>query len=145
MKAKHKNQVLDTAWLEQEFFDDVHLTGIVSASEYYRLVSFINQRLGLNFVKNHELDILMNGVIYPVFAYKDNEKLIEHYIFCNRRKTNYMMTDARNIDFIWMMKGNLQYQPEITRLRELLKKVEGVDFSFNFQPSALKMKQLLII
>ena len=30
----------------------------------------------------------------------DEEKLIEHYIFCNRRKTNYMMPDAKNIDFV---------------------------------------------
>ncbi|MCC7030597.1 MAG: hypothetical protein IT257_09845, partial [Chitinophagaceae bacterium] len=77
--------------------------------------------------------------------YKDQEKLIEHYIFCNRRKTNYMMPDAKNIDFIWMLKGNFQYQQSIAELPAYLKKVEGIDFCFDIRSSALKMRQLLII
>ena len=146
MKAtKQKNQVLDNAFLEDEFFEDVKLIGLVCASEYYQIISFINQRLCFQFKKNHELEIQINDVTFPVFEYKDEEKLIEHYIFCNRRKTNYMMADAQIIDFIWMLKGNFQYQQSITQLPDYLKKVEGIDFCFDIKSSTLKMRQLLII
>ncbi|MCC7030669.1 MAG: hypothetical protein IT257_10205, partial [Chitinophagaceae bacterium] len=63
---KQKNQILDNAYLEDEFFEDVKLLGIVSASEYYRLISFINQRLGLHFSRNHDLEIRLNEITYPV-------------------------------------------------------------------------------
>ena len=142
---KQKNQVLDNAYLEDEFFEDVKLIGLVCASEYYQIIAYINQRLSLQFVKNHDLEIQMNEITFPVFEYKDKEKLIEHFIFCNRRKTNYMMADAKNIDFIWMLKGNFQYQQSIVQLPAYLKKVEGIDFCFDIKSSSLKMRQLLII
>jgi hypothetical protein len=143
--TKQKNQILDNAYLEDEFFEDVKLLGIVCASEYYRIISFINQRLAMHFKRNHDLEIRLHEMSYPVFEYKDEEKLIEHYLFCNRRKTTYMMPDAKNIDFIWMFKGNFQYQQSITELPAYLKKVEGIDFCFDIRSSALKMRQLLII
>ncbi|HQW46314.1 MAG: IPExxxVDY family protein [Bacteroidetes bacterium] len=143
--SKPKNQVLDNSDLEDEFFEDVRLIGIVSASEYYQLISYINQRLAFSFVRNHELEIQIQQHFFPVFEYKDEEKLIEHYIFCNRRKTNYMMPDAKNIDFIWLLKGNFQYQEKIQQLPVFLKKVEGIDFCFDIVSDSLKMRQLLII
>lgn len=144
-KNKQKNQILLNADLEEEFFEDVKLIGIVCASEYYRIISYINQRMAFSFKKNHELEIQVNEYFFPVFEYKDEEKLIEHYIFCNRRKTNYMMADAKNIDFIWMLKGNFKYQESIAQLPAYLKRTEGVDFCFEINPANLKMRQLLII
>mgnify|MGYP000862321996 FL=1 len=142
---KSKNLVLDNSALENDFFEDVKLIGIVCASEYYRLISYINQCLGFAFVKNHELEILIHDRYFPVFEFVDDEKAMEHYIFCNRRGTHFMMPDAKNIDFIWLVKGNTQYQESITQLPISLKKVPGIDFCFDIKSTSLKMRQLLII
>jgi len=56
-----------------------------------------------------------------------------------------MMPDAKNIDFIWLLKGNFQYQEKIQQLPVFLKKVEGIDFCFDIVSNSLKMRQLLII
>jgi hypothetical protein len=142
---KSKNLVLDNSALEDEFFEDVKLIGIVCASEYYQLISYINQCLGFGFVKNHELEIHIHEQHFPVFEFVDDEKAMEHFIFCNRRGTDFMMPDAKNIDFIWLIKGNIQYQESIIQLPIYLKKVPGIDFCFDIKSTSLKMRQLLII
>lgn len=146
MKAvKHHHQVLDNSDLEDEFFEDVRLIGMVSALEYYQLISNINQIFGFSFAKNHQLEIQVKEHFFPVFDFAEEEKSIEHFIFCNRRTTHYMMPDAKNIDFIWLIKGNIQFQESINQLPNYLKKVTGIDFCFEIKSSSLKMRQLLII
>lgn len=143
LKKSQKNTI-DNDLLEAEFFEDVLLIGIVSAFEYYKLVSFIIERLNIPFERYIEMDNVVSDICYPTFKYVNEDKNIEHFIFCNKRKTNVLMQDAKNIDFIYMLKGSLSNQNEIQHFHSYLKKVEGIDFSFFIENTKLKSRQYLI-
>ena len=122
LKKSQKNTI-DNDLLEAEFFEDVLLIGIVSAFEYYKLVSFIIERLNIPFERYIAMDNVVSDICYPTFKYVNEDK---------------------NIDFIYMLKGSLSNQNEIQHFHSYLKKVEGIDFSFFIENTKLKSRQYLI-
>ena len=143
--VKQKKMILDTDMLEEAFFEDVKLFGIVSAVEPYQLIWNLNHAFNYSFERNHEAEVQFKDIYYSVFYYVDEEKLIEHYIFANRNKTNYMIAEAKNIDFIWMMKGNIHSLFFLPQVSSLLESIQQIDYSMEINPEHLKSKQHLIV
>ena len=143
--VKQKKMILDTETLEEAFFEDVKLFGIVSPVEPYHLIWNLNHAFNYSFERNHEAEVQFKDIYYSVFYYADEEKLIEHYIFANRNKTNYMIAEAKNIDFIWMMKGNIHSLFFLSQVSSLLESIQNIDYSMEINPEHLKSKQHLIV
>jgi hypothetical protein len=145
LKTSSKKLVLDNAALEEEFFEDVVLTGIVCPLESYKLVWLLNQYLNFNFTRNHFCEVKVNETFFPVFSYSEEEKQIDHFIYCNRNKTKFMLNEIKNIDFIWLIKG-IQFQPGyLKNLQLFLKKIPQVVYTFDINPNTLTHRQHLIL
>ena len=142
---KPKKLVLDQSTLEEEFFEDVELIGLVSARKPYQLIWHIHRELGYPFVLDHEFEIIVDDQHYPVYYLQESIKQIEHFIFVNRMGQNTMLTEAKNIDFIWMIKGGLHEKDFIKNLINMLQSLTAVDYVFQVDIKNLKSKQLLII
>jgi hypothetical protein len=142
---KNKKLVLDNAALEEEFFEDVKLIGIVCPIEAYHFIWIINQMTNYNFIRNHSAEVQVNDVFYPVYSFQEDDKFLEHYIFSNRSKTNYLLNDMKNIDFIFMSKGNIFHQEDVKQQNEILKQIHGVVYTFDLDSSRLNQRQHLIL
>jgi hypothetical protein len=142
---RNKKQVLDNSMLEEEFFEDVILLGIVCALPSYQLIWHINQAFNYQFGRNHEFEIEVKGNFYEVYTYEEHEKMIGHTIYTNRRQTSFLLEEAKNIDFIWMIKG-AYLPPEYADFPSgYLNRMKYLTHSFVLNTQQLKSKHLLIL
>ncbi|MBL7767144.1 MAG: IPExxxVDY family protein [Chitinophagaceae bacterium] len=142
---KTKKLVLDNAALEEEFFEDVMLIGIVSPLEPHQLIWRIQKATGFLFNRNPEHDIEINGLFFPIYQFNEKGKFIEHIIYTNRKKTDFLLPEARNTDFIWMLKGSLQHAGYESMIPSIIQQINRVDHSFIINPAHLKNRQYLIL
>lgn len=146
MKAiKVKKLVLDNAALEEEFFEDVLLIGIVTPLEPHQLIWRIQKATGFLFKRDPDNDIEANGLFFPIYQLNENDKYIEHVIYTNRKKTDFLLPEARNTDFIWMLKGNLHHAGYETTIPLMLQQLSRIDHCFTINPAHLKNRQYLIL
>lgn len=142
---KPKKFVLDNAYLEEEFFEDVVLIGIVSPKQPYQAIWHINEKLNVSFEKNHDHERVVNNTYFEVFSYLEPEKLRENIIFSNRNKQHYLIPEAKNIDYIWMLKGGHEIQQQKSFLLEFLPKISIISYSFEINPEIIKNKMNLVL
>ncbi len=142
---RNKKQVLDNSMLEDEFFEDALLIGIVCPMPSYQFVWSINRAFNYRFERNHEYEIEVNERFYEVYSFEESEKIIAHTIYTNRKKTHYLLEEAKNIDFIWMIKGS--YLPEEYAMYPslYLNNMNNINHSVQLNPQLLKSKHLLIL
>jgi hypothetical protein len=143
--VKAKKLVLDNALLEEEFFEDIALIGIVSALDFHTFIWTINSYLNTSFARNHASEINLQDVFFPVFSFEENLALVEHYIFCNRNKTNFLLPEAKNVDYIWMIKTTFNKTNCIAKYLQHLPSIQAVNYCFEIAPNSIKNKQHLII
>jgi hypothetical protein len=146
MKAiKQKKQVLDNSMIEDEFFEDAMLIGIVCPLPSYQFVWRINKAFNYMFERTHEFEVEVKNEFYEVYCFAEDEKLIEHTIYVNRKNTHFLLDEIKHIDFIWMIKGGALPQEYTTQLPTYLNEVNAVVHSFILNPQQLKSKHLLIL
>jgi len=142
---KTKRQVLDISMIEEEFFEDAFLMGIVCPLPSYRFIWNIEQYFHFLFERRHEFEVEANSGCFEVYTCCEEEKLVEHTIYTNRKGTSYLIPEAKNIDFIWMIKGS--YLPAEYRnlLPGNLQNVAIIDHCFIIDAGQLKSRQHLIL
>ena len=97
---KSKKLILDNSMLEEEFFEDTQLLGIVCPRPSYHFIWQLNQSFNYEFERCHDFEVCVKDVFFEVFRFEEKEKMVEHFIFTNRKKTHYLLEEAKNIDFI---------------------------------------------
>lgn len=143
--AKSKKLILDNQLLENEFFEDVHLIGIVCPEAPHYLAWQIGDSSPYPFIRQMESDIFVDDIFYPVYFFLDQKQMLEHYLIANRTSTHFMLPELKNIDFIWMSKG-VQF-PDIEKqgILSLLRHLPTVTAFFELPNHQIKQRQHLII
>lgn len=142
--AKALKLVLDNQALEDEFFEDIQLLGVVSAIEPYQFAWRIAQHLQWHFQREHNYDIQIGDFSFPVYRLDDQTKFLEQFIISNRSNSIFLLQEIKHIDFVWMLKGNIQ-DDTLTQIQHFLKSIHVFTSFFQLNPYQLKMKQYLIM
>lgn len=143
--SKSAKLVLDQSFLEEEFYENAILLGIVCPLNSHRFAWQLDTFLGLKLIRNHDFTIEVGDIAFPVFYLHELDKMMEHIVYANRRAGAYLLPELKNIDYIWLLKGNnnLQgYQKEIVQRLQLMPSIESCFF---IPLSPLKSKHLLIV
>lgn len=142
---KAKKLILDNTALEEEFFEDIQLLGMVCPSEAYQFIWRINEAFNYHFVRNTEYDIHVDDTVFSVYTFKQEDRFLEHFIVGNRQRTQFMLPEIKHVDFIWMQKGNIHHQPELALIPKLLPQLKGVVHVFPIESRTLSKRQYLIL
>lgn len=142
---KPKKLILDNSMLEEEFFEDALLIGIVCPAPSYQFIWKINDCFNYVFERNHEFEIKVRELYFEVFSFTEADKMIEHIIYCNRKQREFLLEEARNIDYIWMIKGGYLNAQYALQLAEQLKQVSIINYCVVMDHSQLKSKLHLIL
>lgn len=146
MKAiKQKKLVLDNAILEEEFFEDALIIGIVCPLPSYKFIWHINQAFHFDFIRNHEFEIETKDKFFEVYQFIEHDKLIEHIMYTNRKGTDFLLDDVKNVDFIWMIKGGYLQDRYAIQLADLLKNMNIVNYCVSIDSNQLNSRQHLIL
>ncbi|GAA4301530.1 IPExxxVDY family protein [Compostibacter hankyongensis] len=139
---------LNTALLEEDFFDMTWLIGILAPIADYRLCWQLNRALGVNFRVNNDLEISLiskgKKCYFTVFEFTEPVKSVAHYLYNNHSKAEFLLPELRNIDYLWLLKGDYYRQGDVQELMERIRRVEGVQLVNLLDPAGLKHRQHLI-
>jgi hypothetical protein len=132
-------------WCDDELFNFL-LIGIASHSKDYKLCYNINKYLNFDFCRttnDYSITIKEENFSFPMYEYIDDENLLEFYLFANKSKNGYLIKEFKNIDYLFMIKGNIDIV-EVNEYIDKLKEVNGVLTAFPINIDELKSKEHLI-
>ncbi|MBP6456960.1 MAG: IPExxxVDY family protein [Chitinophagaceae bacterium] len=141
---KPKKIVLDNQLVEDFFFNDVRLIGIASPLESYEFVYLVNQCFNFNFKRNHELMRSRDEIDFAAYDFFDTKKHANHIIYSNRNKTDFYLTELKNVDFIWMIDCQSNLSQLIKDSLEIIPKLKNSPYCFEIKIEQIKEKQLLL-
>lgn len=144
-KFRPPKMILNNALLEEEFFEEVALTGIVCPMRSHRFIWEVNKGFDISFHREHELQIEINEDIFPVYVFDDHLKQTEHFIFTNRGHQTFLIPEAKNIDFIWMIKSSSFLHEEKEHVLTGLSQLSSIQYIAEMDASSLQSRSYLII
>ncbi len=110
MAERGHKLALDNKELTDMFFQDTRMLGIMTTVKDYQFCWHINNNTGLDFRLNHELEIKLirkkRNYYFSLYEYNEPNKFLSHYIYKNQFDGEYLLPEFRNLDFLWLMKGD---------------------------------------
>lgn len=110
MAERGHKLTLDNKELTGMFFEDTRVLGIMTTVKDYQFCWHINNSTGLDFRLNHELEIKLvrkkRKYYFSLYEYNEPNKFLSHYIYKNQFDGEYLLPEFRNLDFLWLMKGD---------------------------------------
>jgi len=109
--------------IDEDFGKEYSLIGISCHLKDYRLIYSINKALNCDLKKYDDL------IIYPVKGKKENsfsfysfsEDFIEYYIISNRNPDGLLISEQKQIDYIFVLRGQIDKKKEKSILGSIRK------------------------
>ncbi|RAJ10432.1 hypothetical protein LX64_00034 [Chitinophaga skermanii] len=139
---------LDQDQLVEDFFDATYLVGLVSSARDFQLVWQINRELGYNFRVNNSLEVNLaknnRQFFFTVYEFQEHTKSVSHYFYNNHCQAEFLLPDLKNIDYLWLVKGNYYQKSDIIKLVDQLRKLGLIQLVTIVETKELKHKMNLI-
>lgn len=159
--------LLNTSFVEEDFFSDSRLLAIGSALQGHQLCWWFNNLFGLNFVREPEMDICIQEgkimskrggslfaslpeeekkeqVYFPVYRHELAYFDASVYLYGNRKESKNLVQELKNVDYLLLIQYASYIEPEHD-LAFNMGAVPGVSWMRDIEIDNLKSKRNLII
>lgn len=134
--------------LTDDFFTDTMLLGIMAAAKSYRFCWQLNSTLGFNFRLNTDIDIHVQKkgrhYFFPVYHYHIDNTDINHYVYQNQYDGEYLLSEFKHMDFLWLIKSNCFSDKDCKELIQNIRSMNGVQLITELTNEQIKNKGNLI-
>jgi hypothetical protein len=114
--------------LNDDFFSDTKLIGIISSLKHYRLCWELNSRFGYNFRLNPEIEIDLlkkqRHYYFHIYQHHDPANFVDHYLYHNHYDGEYLLNEFKHMDYLWLIKGDGCMD---TDCNETIRRIKGID------------------
>ena len=131
--------------LFDEYFEDMNCLACVSTFEPFQFVHAINMLLDRNFRLDLETIRDKGGVDYKIYNDVDTIRSIDYNIICNRNRTDFLIPELLNSDFLLLMNGMKSHPDLLENIATVLKSEKRISYSYDFEPLKLKSKEYLVL
>jgi hypothetical protein len=139
---------IDNELLAEEFFEDTCLLGIVAPIVPHQFVWNINRGLNFDFRLRNDLEIQLmkknRNYFFTVFEYNEPFLSLSYYLYKNLNDGEYLVPEFRNLDYLWLSKGDIPGREEELLLIQDLRKIPGVQLVVELNNEKIINKQHLI-
>lgn len=139
---------LDNKDLSEEFFDGARLLGVMAPVKDYQFVWQLNGLLGLDFRVNNDIEIQLTkkkrNYFFAVYEFKEPTGSLEHYIYNNQFDGEYLLPEFRNLDFLWLMKGDMVTDPYLQQVINDIRSISGVQLVTELTHEKIKNKEHMV-
>jgi hypothetical protein len=102
---------LDTGSMQENFFSDAVLIGIVCPLPPYRFSWLINNTFDLNFTRESELDICVQPapdrqIFFPIYQYYIPLSGGRYLIYKLKNGKDFLLQELRQLDYLWMIQSH---------------------------------------
>ncbi|MDQ3843588.1 MAG: IPExxxVDY family protein [Bacteroidota bacterium] len=140
--------VISNADLTDGFFEEARLLGIMAPMKDYLFCWRLNNLLGMDFRVNNEIEIQltkkMRNYFFAVFEYAEPTNTLVHYLYNNQFDGEYLLPEFRNLDFLWLLKGDTVAEKTINYLMESIRTIKGVQLVVELTCEKIINKEHLI-
>lgn len=141
--------VINNDEIAEEFFEDARLLGIQCPQEPHRMVWLINRRFGYKFRYQAGSEILLTKKArkfsFPVFASDETNFALTHFIYANQHEGEYLLSELKHFDFLWLIKGDHPNNQLISLLQTELKNLESVQLVMELNSDKIVNKKNLVL
>jgi hypothetical protein len=141
---------LDIAAMQEEFFSDTALIGIVSALPAYRFCWMLNQKFDMDFVRDPESDICLQNnedsqahyfSLYKYYAPLNGNKYL---IYKLKNDKESLLPEAKQLDYLWMIQSNSP-ESDAAQITQYLRDIPDVQLAQVLVPDKLKSLGHLVV
>ncbi len=134
--------------INEDFFEDTRLLGIMAPLKSYQLCLQLNGLLGYQFRLNTEIDIHVRkkdrNYYFSVYQSTEANSFLEHYLYHNQFDGEYLLPEFRHIDFLWLMKGDFVDDEKCQFIRQTVNSIAGVQLVVELTNEQIKNKGNMI-
>ena len=134
--------------INEDFFEDTRLLGIMAPLKSYQLCLQLNGLLGYQFRLNTEIDIHVRkkdrNYYFSVYQSSETNSFLEHYLYHNQFDGEYLLPEFRHIDFLWLMKGDFVDDEKCQFIRQTVNSIAGVQLVVELTNEQIKNKGNMI-
>lgn len=139
---------IDNNTLAEFFFADTRILGIVAPVKIYSFCWLLNQALGCDFRLNNDIEIQLSKkgrqYFFAVYEYCESGNTLAHYIYANQFDGEYLLPEFRNLDFLWLLKGDEVQDNYIAYLQQSIKGISEVQLITELEKEKIRNKMHLI-
>lgn len=140
---------LNTALMQEDFFSDAALIGIVSPVPAYQFCWMLNQHFDMDFVRDAEHDICVQNkgteqhyfAVYQYAAPLNGPKYVLYKLKNNKQN---LLPEAKGLDYLWMVQSSCPGN-HAEQLTGLLRTMPQVQMAQMIAPSQLKNLNNLLV
>ena len=140
---------IDNESIAEEFFENSFLMGIVAPVKDYMFSWQVNNKLGFKFRINNSLEIQLRkknrNYFFSVYEYPEPGGSTVHYLYNNQNDGEYLLPEFKQLDFLWLIKGEELNKEELKKLLLSVKVIPGVLLVNEMTNEKIKNKQHLIL
>lgn len=144
-KAKIHRVQFSRKELYKEYFEEMKSLACVSTLQPYQFAHALNILLDRTFRLELESMTDESGRRYLVYSDKDEMRNIDYHIICNRSKTDFLIPELPNSDFLILMNGMVLHQGLYDETQKMLSQHKKISYSYSFDPFKIKSKDYLIL
>lgn len=135
--------------MQEEFFSDTALLGIVSALPGYRFCWLLNEKFDLNFVRHADSDVRIvdaqkRELFFPLYKYRAPLNGNRYRIYKLKHEKESLLPEVRQLDYLWTIQGNTPRQ-DAAEITALLRHIPEVQLAQPILPDRLKNLAHLIV
>ena len=139
---------LDIEGMEEDFFEDTRLLGIVAPVKDYQFCWQLNQLFRFHFRINNNMEIQLNkkqrNYFFAVYEYNEPNSSLVHYLYKNQYEGEYLLPEFKHLDFLWLLKGDMVSDATINQMISSIKQINGVQLVMELTNEQIKNKGHLI-
>ncbi|OYU56402.1 MAG: hypothetical protein CFE25_03965 [Chitinophagaceae bacterium BSSC1] len=134
--------------INEDFFEDTRLLGIMAPLKSYQLCLQLNGLLGYQFRLNTDIDIHVRkkdrNYYFSVYQSSEPNSFLEHYLYHNQFDGEYLLPEFRHIDYLWLMKGDFVDDEKCQFIRQTVNSIAGVQLVVELTNEQIKNKGNMI-
>ena len=142
-------KVLDVGAMQEDFFADTALVGIVSSLPAYRFCWMLNKHFAIDLVRVPDLDISIPGgeegrLYFPIYQYAEPSSSSIYTIYKLKSDKEVLLPEVKQLDYLWMIQGNAP-ETDAAMISQSLREIPEVQLAQVLQPDKLKNLNNLIV
>jgi hypothetical protein len=139
---------MDNSLMMEEFFEGTQLLGIVAPLKSYQFCWQVNQVMQIDFRINNDLEIQLDKrkrkYFFSVYEYGEPAGSLLHYLYSNQFDGEYLLPEFKNLDYLWLMKGDSISSQALSDLQQSIRTLPAVQLVVELSTEKIKNKGHLI-
>lgn len=135
---------LDIDSLNEDFFEDTRLLGIIAPVKNFQLCWKLNNLLGFDFRLNADIEIHLKkrtrSYYFNIYESKEPNSFLSHFLYHNQFDGEYLLPEFKHMDFLWLMKGDCVEDEKCNWIKQAVKSIAGVQLVAELTNEQIKTK-----